>query len=46
VIADYKKTMISKGYKETEIDEWLKFIKERIGYWKKEQKARKIASPF
>jgi TRAP-type C4-dicarboxylate transport system substrate-binding protein len=46
VFADYKKTMVSKGYKEAEIDEWLKFIKERTAYWIKEQKKRGIAAPF
>ncbi len=46
VIADYKKGMISKGYKEAEIDGWLSFIKERTEYWKKEEKQRKIPAPF
>jgi TRAP-type C4-dicarboxylate transport system substrate-binding protein len=46
VIADYKKAMVSKGYKEAEIDEWLKYIKERINYWKKEQKKKGIPAPF
>ena len=38
--------MASKGYKEAEVDEWLKYIKERIAYWKKEQRNRALASPF
>jgi len=46
VIGDYKKSMASKGYKEAEVDEWLKHINERIAYWKKEQKNRALASPF
>lgn len=46
VIADYKKNMVSKGYKETEVDGWLKFIKERIDYWQKEQKKRGLTSAF
>jgi TRAP-type C4-dicarboxylate transport system substrate-binding protein len=46
VIADYKKAMVSKGYKEAEVDEWMKYIKERIAYWHKEQKGRGIPSPF
>ena len=46
VIGDYKKNMVAKGYKESEVDDWLKFIKERIGYWSKEEKQRKIPSPF
>ena len=46
VIGDYKKNMVAKGYKESEIDDWPKYIKERIGYWSKEEKQRKIAGPF
>jgi TRAP-type C4-dicarboxylate transport system substrate-binding protein len=46
VIGDYKKNMVSKGYREAEIDGWIKYIKERIAYWHKEQKARKIPSAF
>jgi TRAP-type C4-dicarboxylate transport system substrate-binding protein len=46
VIGDYKKNMVAKGYKEAEVDEWLKYIKERIAYWRVEQKNRALASPF
>jgi len=46
VITDYKKSMVSKGHKEADIDGWLKYISERIGYWQKEQKKRGIPSPF
>jgi TRAP-type C4-dicarboxylate transport system substrate-binding protein len=46
VIDVYKKNMVSKGYKEAEIDGWLKFIEERIGYWHKEQKNRGKTSAF
>jgi hypothetical protein len=46
VIVDYKKAMVAKGYKEAEVDGWLKYIKERIAYWKKEQKKKGIAAPF
>jgi TRAP-type C4-dicarboxylate transport system substrate-binding protein len=46
VIADYKKNMVSKGYKEAEVDDWLKYVRERIDYWHKEQKKRGIAAPF
>jgi len=46
VIGEYKKSMVSKGYKDTDVDGWVKFIKERIAYWHKEQKARKIPSAF
>jgi TRAP-type transport system periplasmic protein len=46
VIGDYKKSMVAKGNKETDIDGWLKYIGERIEYWKKEEKQRKIPTPF
>jgi TRAP-type C4-dicarboxylate transport system substrate-binding protein len=46
VIADYKKSMATKGYKEGEVDGWIKYIKERIGYWQKEQKKKGLRSAF
>jgi TRAP-type C4-dicarboxylate transport system substrate-binding protein len=46
VIGDYKKSMVSKGYKDTDVDGWLKYIKERIDYWHKEQKKRGLPSAF
>jgi TRAP-type transport system periplasmic protein len=46
VIADYKKDLVGKGYKEQEIDTWLSFIKERAEYWKAQEKARKIPSVY
>jgi TRAP-type C4-dicarboxylate transport system substrate-binding protein len=42
VVEDYKKDLIAKGFKITEIDGWLKYIDERIDYWEKQEKARKI----
>jgi hypothetical protein len=46
VIGDYKKNMVAKGYKESEVDGWVSYIKERIAYWHKEQKTRKITAAF
>jgi TRAP-type C4-dicarboxylate transport system substrate-binding protein len=46
VIGDYKKAMVGKGFKEAEVDGWLKFIDERIGYWSKMEKQKKIPAPF
>jgi TRAP-type transport system periplasmic protein len=46
VIANFKKDMVSKGYKTEEVDRWLAFIGERIGYWKAQEKAKKIPTPF
>jgi len=38
--------MVGKGFKEAEVDGWLSYIKERIGYWSKEEKQKKIPAPF
>jgi TRAP-type C4-dicarboxylate transport system substrate-binding protein len=46
VIADFKKDLVSKGYKAAEIDSWLSFIKERIEYWKGQEKAKNIPTAF
>ena len=46
VIGAYKKSMVSKGFKESDVDGWLKFISERIGYWKGEETKRGIPNPY
>jgi TRAP-type C4-dicarboxylate transport system substrate-binding protein len=46
VIADFKKDLAGKGYNPAEIESWLSFIKERIEYWKGQEKAKKIATVY
>jgi TRAP-type C4-dicarboxylate transport system substrate-binding protein len=46
VISAYKNSMAPKGYKAADIDGWLKYIEERIGYWEKVEKQKKIPAPF
>jgi TRAP-type C4-dicarboxylate transport system substrate-binding protein len=46
VIDDYKKDLVSKGYKAAEVDGWISFVKERIEYWKGQEKAKKIPTSF
>ncbi|MBA4418447.1 MAG: C4-dicarboxylate ABC transporter substrate-binding protein [Syntrophus sp. (in: bacteria)] len=46
VIADYKKDLVSKGYKAAEVDSWVAFIKERIEYWTAQEKAQKIPTAY
>jgi TRAP-type C4-dicarboxylate transport system substrate-binding protein len=46
VIAAYKKEMVSQGFKASDVDKWIEFIKERIAYWKAEERERKIPAPF
>ena len=46
VIEDYKKDLVSKGYKAGNIDEWIGFVTSRIQYWKGQEKARNIHTTF
>ena len=46
IIADYKKDMVAKGFKPAEVDGWLSFIRERIEYWKGQEKAHKIPTAY
>jgi TRAP-type transport system periplasmic protein len=46
VIAEYKKDLVSKGFTEKEIDSWLAFVKERVDYWKGQEKAKKIPTAY
>ena len=46
VIAAYKKEMVSQGFKASDVDKWIDFIKERIAYWKAEELQRKVPAPF
>ena len=46
VVGDFKKDLISKGFTAKEVDGWLSFIKERIEYWKGQEKAKKVPTAF
>jgi TRAP-type C4-dicarboxylate transport system substrate-binding protein len=46
VIAAYKNSMAPKGYNAADIDGWLKYIEERIEYWGKVEKQKKIPAPY
>jgi TRAP-type transport system periplasmic protein len=46
IVADFKKDLTGKGYKDAEIDGWLNFIRERTEYWETQEKARKIPSIY
>ena len=45
VIADYIKSMVSKGYTEAEVKSWIAYMKERINYWTEKQMEYNIPSP-
>ncbi len=46
LINDYKKEMASKGFKAADVDAWLAFIRERMEYWKGQEKARNIPTAY
>jgi TRAP-type C4-dicarboxylate transport system substrate-binding protein len=46
VIEDYKKDLISKGYRAGDIDDWIGYVNKRIQYWKGEEKAKKIPTTY
>ena len=46
VVGDFKKDLISKGYKAAEVDGWISYIKERIEYWKGQEKAKKVPTAY
>ena len=46
VIEDYMKSMEGKGHKKAEMQAQLNYIYERIDYWNKQEKSRKLKSPY
>jgi TRAP-type C4-dicarboxylate transport system substrate-binding protein len=46
VISDYTTTMVGQGYKQSDIEAYLKYIQDRITYWQAEEAKRNIPSPF
>ena len=46
VITDFKKDLTSKGYKAADVDAWLSFVKERIEYWKAQEKTQKVPTAY
>ena len=46
ILDDYKKDLVTRGYTEKDVDAMYKFLRERIEYWKKAEKDRKIVSPL
>ena len=46
VIEDYKKDLVSKGHKASDIDDWISFVNKRIQYWKGQEKAKNIPTSY
>jgi TRAP-type C4-dicarboxylate transport system substrate-binding protein len=46
VLGKYVDAMVAKGFKKSEVEGWIDYIKSRIEYWKPKEKERSIPSPF
>ena len=46
VVADYAKELVSLGNKQAEVDAYLAFIRERIGYWAQQEKQKGIPKAY
>lgn len=46
VIENYMKDMQAKGFKRADMEEQLKYIRERIAYWSAQEKSRNLRSPY
>ena len=46
VIQNYLKDMEAKGSRGAKWKQQLQFIRERIAYWSKQEKERKLKSPY
>lgn len=46
MVGEYKSDLVSKGYKAAEVDTWLNYIKERIDYWKAQEKTQKVPTAY
>ncbi|HEY3278350.1 MAG TPA: hypothetical protein VGJ94_17175, partial [Syntrophorhabdaceae bacterium] len=46
VIVDFKKDLVNKGFKAAEVDTWVAFIKDRIEYWKGQEKVQKVPTAY
>jgi TRAP-type transport system periplasmic protein len=42
VIGEFRKDLVSKGFKPAEVDGWLSYMRERIEYWTAQEKVKKI----
>jgi TRAP-type C4-dicarboxylate transport system substrate-binding protein len=46
VISEWKKDLVNKGFSEKDVDSWLAFVKERVEYWRTQEKAKKIPTAY
>jgi hypothetical protein len=46
IVQDYRKDLTERGYTDKDIDAFYGFIRERAEYWQKQEKEKKIPSPW
>jgi TRAP-type C4-dicarboxylate transport system substrate-binding protein len=46
MFGDFKKDLVSKGFTAGEVDNMISYVKERIEYWKAQEKAQKIPTAY
>ncbi len=46
VLTAYVDDMVTKGYKRSDVEGWLQYIRDRIEYWTPKEKDENISSPF
>jgi TRAP-type C4-dicarboxylate transport system substrate-binding protein len=46
VLGKYVDAMVEKGFKKSDVEDYIKYIKSRIDYWKPREKEAGIPSPF
>jgi TRAP-type transport system periplasmic protein len=46
VINEFTQDLISKGYTQKDVDGYISYIRERIDYWAKEEKVRRIPTAY
>lgn len=46
VLVQYKKDMVAKGHSAADVDAWIKYARERIAFWAKEEARKGIPSPY
>ncbi len=46
IVTDYKKDLVSQGFAQAEVDSYIAFIKERVGYWTQKEKERGIPRAY
>jgi len=46
MFGDFKKDLVSKGFTAGEVDNMIRYVKERIDYWKAQEKVQKVPTAY